>query len=120
MNADTMPRLEAFETIGDILAVRWADGQEHYIPLRSLRDACPCAVCRGEPSLTEPARPARTPRPAEVGYRLVAMEPVGVYALCPRWGDGHATGIYSFAYLRRLGHGPADAGDPDDPQQAPC
>ncbi|MEO7318458.1 MAG: gamma-butyrobetaine hydroxylase-like domain-containing protein, partial [Chthoniobacteraceae bacterium] len=25
------------------------------------------------------------------------------YALQPTWGDGHGTGLYSFAFLRRLG-----------------
>ena len=28
---------------------------------------------------------------------------VGNYALSLRWGDGHDGGIYSFAFLRRLG-----------------
>ena len=28
---------------------------------------------------------------------------VGNYALSMRWGDGHDGGIYSFAFLRRLG-----------------
>jgi DUF971 family protein len=28
---------------------------------------------------------------------------VGGYALQPSWGDGHGTGLYTFALLRRLG-----------------
>jgi len=27
---------------------------------------------------------------------------VGGYAIQPVWADGHATGIYSFDYLRRI------------------
>jgi DUF971 family protein len=30
------------------------------------------------------------------------IEIVGRYALSFRWSDGHATGIYSFRYLREL------------------
>ena len=35
--------------IGDELALAWSDGCEHYINLKRLREACPCAVCQGEP-----------------------------------------------------------------------
>jgi DUF971 family protein len=27
---------------------------------------------------------------------------VGSYAVQPAWGDGHVTGIYPFAYLRKV------------------
>jgi DUF971 family protein len=30
------------------------------------------------------------------------IEPVGGYALALHWFDGHASGIYSFRYLRAL------------------
>ena len=33
--------------------------------------------------------------------RLVRLDRVGTYGLQPIWADGHATGIYSFDYLRR-------------------
>ena len=32
--------------------------------------------------------------------RLVDVQLVGSYAICPTWGDGHHTGYYSFALLR--------------------
>jgi len=35
-------------------------------------------------------------------FHLTGFDLVGGYALQPRWGDGHSTGIYSFTYLRRL------------------
>ncbi len=41
------------------------------------------------------------PLPPEA-FRLARLETVGGYALQPTWADGHATGIYSFDYLRRL------------------
>ena len=33
---------------------------------------------------------------------LDTIEPVGNYAVCFRWSDGHMTGIYTFDYLRSL------------------
>jgi DUF971 family protein len=35
-------------------------------------------------------------------FHLTGFEIVGGYAVQPRWRDGHATGIYSFQYLRKL------------------
>jgi DUF971 family protein len=36
-------------------------------------------------------------------FELRRWEYVGGYAIQPHWGDGHASGIYSFPYLRQLG-----------------
>ena len=44
----------------------------------------------------------------QVGKRDVtieAVEPVGNYAIQPRFSDGHATGIYSWDYLHQLATG---------------
>jgi DUF971 family protein len=35
--------------------------------------------------------------------RITAIEPVGNYAIRPTFDDGHATGIFSWAYLAELG-----------------
>ncbi len=96
-----MLSLQDIQLIGDEVALRWADGGESYFTLETLRRACPCAACGGEPDVL-----GRVVRP-EVRYtadsfRLTGWQFVGSYALQPRWGDGHSTGIYSFAYLRRL------------------
>jgi DUF971 family protein len=34
---------------------------------------------------------------------IVALEPVGAYAVQPKFSDGHDTGIYSWDYLYELG-----------------
>ena len=34
--------------IGEDLAIKWDDGSESFIPLQILRQACPCAACKGE------------------------------------------------------------------------
>jgi DUF971 family protein len=36
-------------------------------------------------------------------FDLVSWQTVGGYAIQPRWGDGHNTGLYSYACLRRMG-----------------
>jgi DUF971 family protein len=91
------------QVIGRELAVKWAEGDESFIPLEKLRRACPCAGCRGETDILghlhkNPETPL-TPR----AFELVKLVNVGSYAIQPVWGDGHVTGIFSFDYLRHVG-----------------
>jgi DUF971 family protein len=89
------------QQIGDELAIAWNDGTESFIKLKTLRRACPCAACGGEPDvLGGISRPHVTY--TNQSFQLVGFDLIGGYALQPRWGDGHNTGIYSFTYLRRL------------------
>src|SRR6266487_2899146 len=39
------------QQIGDELAIVWNDGTESYFKLETLRRACPCAACGGEPDV---------------------------------------------------------------------
>src|SRR5437016_6212240 len=74
---------------------------ESLLALETLRRACPCAACGGEPDvLGHIARPSVTY--TDESFRLASFDLIGGYALQPRWADGHSTGIYSFTYLRRL------------------
>lgn len=86
------------------LIITWADGATCHYPLPHLREACPCAECRGGHENMGPAgdpedllklTPARS-------YTVERLEMVGNYALQPFWDDGHHTGIYTWDYLRRL------------------
>lgn len=88
--------------IGNDLAIRWEDGRESFITLESLRRACPCAGCKGETDVMGNLYkgPEQTLGPA--AFRLVKLQWVGSYAVQPVWADGHATGLYSFDYLRRI------------------
>jgi DUF971 family protein len=87
--------------IGGELALSFEDGEELYLGLPMLRRACPCAACQGEPdALGRVLRPVVELGP--LAFDLVKLDPVGGYALQIGWGDGHATGLYSFDYLRRL------------------
>lgn len=89
------------QLISDELAIRWSDGVESYLALERFRRACPCATCGGEPDvLGNISRPDVSYSPTS--FELVGWQVIGGYALQPRWGDGHSTGLYSFQYLRRL------------------
>jgi DUF971 family protein len=90
------------QQIGNELAIKWENGTESFLPLRKLREHCPCAGCKGEVDIMgnlykNPDRPL-----PESAFQLVSLQRVGGYALQPRWADGHATGLYSFDYLERL------------------
>jgi ATP-binding protein involved in chromosome partitioning len=80
------------------LAVEWSDGEESRYDVFDLRVACPCASCVDENTGVRRLDPARVPR----DVKPVRIVSVGNYALKISWSDGHDTGIYSFALLRRL------------------
>ncbi len=40
--------------------------------------------------------------PATARTDLRSWQIVGGYGIQPRWGDGHSTGIYTYAFLRTL------------------
>src|ERR1043166_4574227 len=90
------------QQIGEELAVKWEDGSESFVQLEKLRRHCPCAGCRGEVDVMGNVY-KNPPRPLTAeAFRLVRLGRVGGYGVQPVWADGHATGIYSFEYLRRL------------------
>lgn len=92
---------EQATVIGNELAVSFADGEELYLSLPMLRRACPCANCQGEPdALGRVVRPVVEHGPR--AFDLVKVDRIGGYALQLGWADGHATGLYSFDYLRKL------------------
>jgi DUF971 family protein len=90
------------QPIGEELAIKWDDGSESFVSLEKLRRHCPCAGCKGEVDIMGklykgPERPL-----SPSAFKLRSITPVGTYALQPVWGDGHATGLYSFEYLRQV------------------
>lgn len=98
-----MPALDLLHNVvvGDELALAWNDGHENYIQLRRLREACPCAVCQGEPdALGRVAKPSVSH--SEKSFQALRMQQVGGYALQITWADGHSTGIYPYDLLRKL------------------
>lgn len=78
--------------------LEWADGHVSIYGFETLRWLCPCAYCRGEAG--SPGWLDSSPSLTAEQTRLVNLEPVGSYALCPTWGDGHHTGFYTYTSLR--------------------
>lgn len=83
--------------------IAWNDGHASVYPLDALREACPCAECRGghdrmgpefDPDLIS-LTPARS-------YEVRDVQLVGKYAVQFTWSDGHDAGIYTWKYLRRI------------------
>ena len=90
------------QQIGEELAIKWEDGSESFVRLEKLRRHCPCAGCKGEVDIMgnlykNPDRPLLA-----AAFQLRRIANVGSYAVQPIWGDGHASGIYSFDYLRKV------------------
>jgi len=107
---------EAIERVGDsAIRITWSDGLTTQWTVSELRKACPCATCRekhgkiaansddgdraGQPKkpMLLPVLSAAEARP----LRIDAMQPVGTYAYNVQFSDGHHSGIYTFARLRR-------------------
>jgi len=91
------------QQIGEELAIRWSDGTETFVSLERLRRECPCAECKGEVDIMGNLYKGPEKRLNSNAFRLVRLDRVGGYALRPHWGDGHASGLLSFDYIRTLG-----------------
>ena len=90
------------QQIGNELAIKWPDGEESYITLVDLRRACPCAGCKGETDIMGNLYKNPEQKLTAAAFELVRVIGVGGYGIQPVWADGHATGIFSFEYLRQL------------------
>lgn len=85
-----------------LLSFTWPDGSVSVVPLKLLRDECPCAGCKGETILGKHYAPSLLPTFTPGMYEIARIEPVGKYGLQFYWKDGHDTGIYSWEYLHLL------------------
>lgn len=95
-------------TTGTGVDIEWDDGHRTHYGFQWLRDACPCATCTEERNSHKrsPGEPARQSTALLPMYKEPAkpkeVKPVGRYALNIAWNDGHASGIYSWDYLREM------------------
>jgi DUF971 family protein len=94
------------QQIGAELAIKWNDGSETFVSLEKLRRCCPCAGCKGEMDVMGNLYKGPEKSLSPAAFRLVRIETVGTYAVQPVWADAHATGIYSFDYLKRVAEAP--------------
>jgi DUF971 family protein len=76
--------------------IDWADGHKSVYPHTVLRGYCPCAGCQGH------SGEIRFLETRDDQLEVDDIESVGGYALALKWFDGHASGIYSYKYLRSL------------------
>lgn len=97
-----MHKLDHIDAIGDLIALRWGDGAEHYIPMERLRAWSPSAENTGERDLLG-NQIGGTDQKEFPGVVVKSWRLVGGYALQFDFSDGHNTGIYSWEYLRALG-----------------
>jgi len=80
-----------------VLELTFEDGAHYRLPCEFLRAYSPSAEVRGHGPGQEVL---------QVGIENVNVtniEPVGTYAVCLHFDDGHNTGIYSWEYLHHLG-----------------
>ena len=95
----------------DGLVITWAEGDAgRHVDARTLRLACPCAACHDEMTGAPLLDADRVPQ----DIRPISVALVGTYGVKVSWSDGHDTGIYTFALLRRVtqaGPDPEEAGD---------
>jgi DUF971 family protein len=94
--------------------ITWSDGHSSHYDFIYLREKCPCATCDDarKKKAAAPVAAGTAPSPlAGMGpslpmYKAVlkarAAHTVGNYAIRFDFSDGHATGIYSFDYLREI------------------
>jgi DUF971 family protein len=80
-----------------LLSVSFDDGAQFSYTAEYLRVLSPSAEVQGH----SPDQRQTVPGKKEVG--IMAIEPVGNYAVRLTFDDMHSTGIYSWDYLHRLG-----------------
>ncbi|MDM7995566.1 MAG: DUF971 domain-containing protein [Acidobacteriota bacterium] len=78
--------------------ITWNDGHLSSYPSWYLRENCMCADCVDE--FTGKRKIGHGSIPSTV--ERVSVTPVGNYALNFGFSDGHASGLYTFEYLREL------------------
>lgn len=79
------------------LSVSFDNGETHALPTEFLRVFSPSAEVQGH------SPEQRQTVGGKEAVEVLKVEPVGNYAVRLHFDDMHATGIYSWAYLRRLG-----------------
>ena len=80
------------------ISISWSDGSETHYTAVELRRDCPCAACINEWTGEKMLNTASVP--GDLTIKQISI--VGRYALNFHFSDGHDTGIFSFAYLRKL------------------
>ena len=81
----------------DLLTIAFDDGKQYGLTAHYLRVESPSAEVRGH------GGGPRTIVKGKQDVKIAGLEPVGNYAVRIGFDDGHDSGLYSWAYLHRLG-----------------
>lgn len=80
-----------------VLEVGFSDGATFRIPFELMRVCSPSAEVQGHGPGQEVLQTGKR------DVTLLGLEPVGNYAVQPRFSDGHDSGIFTWDYLYHLG-----------------
>ena len=80
-----------------VLGIAFSDGKRFRLPCEFLRVYSPSAEVRGHGPGQEVLQVGKK------DVEITELEPVGAYAVRPKFSDGHDTGIYSWDYFHTLG-----------------
>jgi DUF971 family protein len=80
-----------------VLEIAFSDGKRFRLPCEFLRVYSPSAEVRGHGPGQEVLQVGKK------DVEITELEPVGAYAVRPKFSDGHDTGIYSWDYFYTLG-----------------
>lgn len=98
LQADTpWPRSLTLHGRSRVLEIGFSDGASFRIPFELLRIYSPSAEVQGH----GPGQEVLQTGKREV--EIFEIEPVGNYAVKPRFSDGHDSGLFTWAYLYMLG-----------------
>ena len=85
-----------------VLQVAFDDGASFRIPFELMRVYSPSAEVQGHGPGQEVLQTGKR------DVLVSELKPVGLYAVQPRFSDGHDSGIFSWAYLYHLGRDEAE------------
>lgn len=80
-----------------LMEITYSDGKRFELPFEFLRVYSPSAEVRGHGPDQEVLQTGKR------NIDIAAVEPVGSYAIQPKFSDGHDSGLYSWDYLYELG-----------------
>ena len=80
-----------------VLEIAFSDGAQFRLPFELLRVYSPSAEVQGHGPGQEVLQTGKR------DVEIVALEPVGNYAVQPTYSDGHSSGLFAWDYLYQLG-----------------
>jgi len=97
-------KVKIYISTGEGVEIDWADGHVSRYEFPFLRENCPCAVCNDDREKKQQEKSKGLSALPMFKERVKARgaKPVGNYAIQIDFSDNHATGIFSFDYLRSI------------------